>query len=103
LKISLAKRRWNEIRAELRKRRRRRFSALKSSQHVSRHQAAGRTGPMTDHTEETDLDEIDEPSDDRDRDDDQVDRAPAPGNTPAPDEAPYDSGAITGGRLADDH
>ena len=59
---------------------------------------------MTDHIEENDL-EIDEPSDDggRDGDDEEVDRAPAPGNTPAPDEVPYDSGAITGGRLADDH
>jgi hypothetical protein len=57
---------------------------------------------VTDHIEEKDL-ELDEPSEERDRDDEEVDRAPAPGNTPAADEAPYDSGAITGGRLADDH
>lgn len=57
---------------------------------------------MTDHIEEKDL-EFDEPTEDRDDDDAEVDRAPSPGNTPAPDEAPYDSGAITGGRLADDH
>ena len=36
-------------------------------------------------------------------DDEQVDRAPQPGNTPAPGEPPLDSGAITGGKLADDH
>lgn len=38
-----------------------------------------------------------------DADEEQVDRAPQPGNTPAPGDPPIDSGAITGGRLADDH
>jgi hypothetical protein len=28
---------------------------------------------------------------------------PQPGNAPAPDEPPLDSGTITGGKLADDH
>ena len=32
-----------------------------------------------------------------DTDTEQVDRAPQPGNTPAPDEPTIDSGAITGG------
>ena len=31
----------------------------------------------------------------------EFDRAPQPGNTPAPGEAPLDSGAITGSSLAD--
>ena len=49
--------------------------------------------------EEIDLDvELEE-----DADNEQVDRAAQPGNTPAPDDPPLDSGATTGGKLADDH
>ena len=55
---------------------------------------------MTDHIEDADRDKDDL---ERDADEEQVDRAPAPGNTPAPGESPLDSGAITGGKLADDH
>ena len=55
---------------------------------------------MTDRIEreqEIDLDvELEE-----DADNEQVDRAPQPGNTPAPDDPPLDSGATTG-KLADD-
>ena len=54
---------------------------------------------MTDHIEDSKRDDEIE----RDADDEQVNRAPQPGNTPAPEEPPLDSGAITGGRLADDH
>jgi hypothetical protein len=59
---------------------------------------------MTDHIED-----LDREADDLEADveDEQVDRAPAPGNTPGntPTSAqpPLDSGAITGGKLADDH
>ena len=38
-----------------------------------------------------------------DADNEQVDRAPQPGNTPPPDDPSLDSGAITGGKLAKDH
>ena len=55
---------------------------------------------MTDHTADPERDEDDL---ERDADDSQVDRAPAPGNTPAPGESPLDSGAITGGKLEDEH
>ena len=34
---------------------------------------------------------------------DEQDRAPQPGNTPAPDEPPRETGAITGSTLADGH
>jgi hypothetical protein len=40
---------------------------------------------------------------DEDAEDEQIERAPQPGNTPAPGERPIDSGAITGGKLAEDH
>ena len=60
-------------------------------------------GPgMTDHIEGNEEIEVDVELEE-DADDEQVDRAPQPGNTPAPGEPPLDSGAITGGRLADDH
>jgi hypothetical protein len=68
---------------------------------VSLGKREGMTPPMTDHIEDNDL-EADEPENDRETDDAEVDRAPQPGNTPAPDEPPRDSGAVTGGRLADD-
>jgi hypothetical protein len=55
---------------------------------------------MTDHIEDLEHEEDDLQSD---TDDEEVDRAPQPGNTPAPGEPPLDSGAITGGKLADDH
>jgi hypothetical protein len=54
---------------------------------------------MTDHTEDLDTENDGESN----ADDEHVDRAPQPGNTPAPGEPPLDSGAITGGKLADDH
>ena len=57
---------------------------------------------MTDHIEGNEKIELDVVLDDDDENE-QVDRAPQPGNTPAPGEPPLDSGAITGGRLADDH
>ena len=57
---------------------------------------------MTDHIEGNEDIEV-EVEFDEDNDEEQVDRAPQPGNTPAPGEPPLDSGAITGGRLADDH
>ena len=53
---------------------------------------------MTDHTEGPHHGD-DQPEPDADE---QVDRAPAPGNTLAPGEPPLDSGEITGGKLADD-
>jgi len=54
---------------------------------------------MTDHIERDEIEvEVEEEADDE-----HLDRAPAPGNTPALDEPPLDSGAITGGKLADDH
>ena len=57
---------------------------------------------MTDHIEGNEEIEVDVELEE-DADEEQVDRAPQPGNTPAPGEPPLDSGAITGGRLADDH
>ena len=56
---------------------------------------------MTDHIEGIEEIEIEVVL--KKRHDEQVDRAPEPGNTPAPGEPPLDSGAITGGKLADDH
>ena len=55
---------------------------------------------MTDHIADTDRDDDDL---ERDAGDEQVNRAPAPGNTPAPGEPPLESGEITGGMLVDDH
>ena len=55
---------------------------------------------MTDHIEDLDREADDLEAD---VDDEQVDRAPAPGNTPTSAQPPLDSGAITGGKLADDH
>ena len=57
---------------------------------------------MTDHIEGNEDIEVDVEHD-GDDDEEQVDRAPQPGNTPAPGDPPLDSGAITGGKLADDH
>ena len=63
---------------------------------------------MTDHIEETahvdeDSNEVFEGDPDDDAAGDELDRAPQPGTTPAPGEPTLDSGAITGGRLAEDH
>lgn len=60
----------------------------------------GNLSAMTDHMEDL---ERNEDNLERDTDRGQTDRAPAPGNTPAAGEQPLDSGAITGGKLADDH
>ena len=57
---------------------------------------------MTDHIEDNEDVEVHGELED-DADDEHADRAPQPGNTPAPGEPPLDSGAITGGKLADDH
>ena len=56
------------------------------------------TPSMIDHIEDPERDEDDL---ERDADEEQVERAPGPGNTPAPGEPPLDSGAITGGKLDD--
>ena len=47
---------------------------------------------MTDHIQ----DEFEQDESESEEKDDDVDRAPQPGNTPAPDEPPFGSGAITG-------
>jgi hypothetical protein len=54
---------------------------------------------MTDHIQDDEL----EPDADESEETEDFERAPQPGNTPAPGEPPLDLGAITGGRLADDH
>ena len=64
--------------------------------------ADGHRPGMTDHIERNEEIEVDVGLDEDD-DEEQQDRAPQPGNTPAPGEPPLDSGAITGGKLADDH
>jgi hypothetical protein len=63
--------------------------------------ADGHQRDMTDHIQRDE--EIEVEVELEDTDDEQGDRAPQPGNTPAPGEPPLDSGAITGGDLADEN
>ena len=53
----------------------------------------GTAALMDDHSQDDQFEPEEEESEDTD---DELDRAPQPGNTPAPDEGPLESGAITG-------